>query len=72
MITNSNFATFIRGNSNKLLNLLKEYNLETRVFTSDKECKEILEKEIDYSDVNLCMDKYREESFKYLESILEI
>lgn len=68
LITESNFATKLRGNSNKLHNLLSEYKLENRIFTSSEECKKILSQEVKYNDVNKILEDNRTNSKKYLLS----
>ncbi len=68
LITESNFATKLRGNSNKLHNLLSEYKLENRIFTSSEECKKILLQEVKYNDVNKILEDNRTNSKKYLLS----
>ncbi len=66
LITESNFATKLRGNSNKLFNLLSEYNLQDRIFDNVDTCKEILQQEINYEDVNKIIQENRNNSKKYL------
>ena len=66
LITESNFATKLRGNSNKLYNLLSEYGLEKRIFTSIEECKNILLQDVKYEDVNKILENNRNNSKNYL------
>lgn len=69
LITNSNFATKIRGNSNKICNLLKEYELEERIYSDFNSCLRILNTKIDYTSIAERMDCYRQEAHKYLNNI---
>ena len=66
LITESNFATKLRGNSNKLFNLLFEFNLQDRIFDNADDCKEILQHEVNYEDVNRVIRENRNNSKKYL------
>lgn len=72
LITESNFAVFIRNNSNKLYNLLQEYDLTSRIFKSESECIKILETKIEYDSVNQKMETYRKKSMDFLNSVLEV
>lgn len=71
LITESDFAVFVRGNSNKLCNLLNEYDLSSRIYKNADECKKILSSEIDYEKVNQQIENYRKQSENFLTSILE-
>lgn len=71
LITESNFAVFVRNNSNKLCNLLQEYDLTSRIFKSESECIKILETKIEYGSVNQKMETYRKKSMDFLNSVLE-
>jgi len=71
LITESRFATKLRGNSNKLRNLLFEYNLENRIYESKEECSNILNSEIDYEKVNSLMGEYRKKSLSYLLNAID-
>ena len=68
LITESNFATKLRGNSNKLCNLLLEYGLENRIFNSFDECKGILLHDVEYKEVNKILESNRSSSKNYLLS----
>ena len=70
LITHSRFATKVRGNSNKLCNLLAEYGLENRIFTDSDLCLKILEIPVDYEDVEQKMTVYRQEAELYLNTVL--
>ena len=66
LITESNFATKLRGNSNKLYNLLSEYNLQDRIFDNAEGCIDILQQEVNYEEVNRGIRENRNNSKKYL------
>ena len=70
LITHSQFATKLRGNGNKLCNLLSEYDLEKRIFTTADECLSILSDDVDYEAVEKKMSDYRKESDTYITEIL--
>ncbi|MEE3484339.1 MAG: polysaccharide pyruvyl transferase family protein [Bacteroidales bacterium] len=72
IITHSSFATKIRGNSNKLYNLLSEYNLQNRIYTDIDSCKTILNLPIDYESVENSITSYRNDANKYLSGILNL
>lgn len=71
LITNARFGTMLRGNANKLYNLLAEYNLEDRIFSSQQECVRVLQSDIDYSIVENKMESYRKKSLDYLLNALK-
>lgn len=71
LITESDFAVMVRGNFNKLENLLQEYDLTSRIFKNENECKKILETKINYEIVNSKMEGYRKKSMDFLNSVLE-
>lgn len=70
LITESDFASFVRENANKLKNLLSEYGLENRIFNTDTELKSILKKQIDYKTINKALEQNRHKSTDYLEAVL--
>ena len=70
LITHSQFATKLRGNGNKLCNLLSEYDLEKRIFTTADECISILDDGVNYDTVEKKMSDYRKESDIYITEIL--
>ena len=69
LITHSQFATKLRGNGNKLCNLLSEYDLENRIFTTADECLSILDTIVNYDAVENKMSHYRMESESYFSTI---
>lgn len=71
LITESVFAAFIRGNANKLCNLLEEYDLLSRRFSTAAECMQILTQQIDYTTVRVKMESYRKASMQFLDSVVE-
>lgn len=71
LITLSQFATKVRGNGNKVCNLLDEYGLENRIFTDAESCLKILDTAIDYDAVENQMTAYRKEAERYIDSVLD-
>lgn len=71
IITNSNFAVKTRDNGNKLLNLLEEYGLQSRVIKDFDHIGEVLSKNIDYSEVNNELAKRRKDSLSFLKDMLK-
>lgn len=70
LITHSLFATKVRGNSNKLCNLLAEYGLENRIFANSDLCLKILKTPVDYDTVEQKMYVYRQDAEAYLNTVL--
>lgn len=66
LITESNFATKLCGNSNKLFILLSEYNLQNRIFDNAEGCIDVLQREVNYEDVNRIICENRNNSKNYL------
>ena len=71
LITHSRFATKVRGNGNKICNLLGEYGLANRIFTDTDSCMKILSTGIDYDAVENQMSAYRKDAEWYLDSVLD-
>ena len=71
LITHSRFATKVRGNGNKICNLLGEYGLENRIFTDTDSCMKLLSTGIDYDAVENQMSAYRKDAERYLDSVLD-
>lgn len=70
LITEANFAVLIRNSSNKILNLLDEYNLQNRIFKDYESCLQVLSHEIGYQEINKIMESNRSRSMMFLESII--
>lgn len=64
LVTQTDFAVIPRGNTNKLCNLLNEYNLKSRI--SNNNLSEIFENRIDYDLVSIEIKKRRSESMDFL------
>ncbi len=71
LITNSDFAAKIRGNKNKLYDLLDRFNLSDRIIENFSALNTIFDKSIDYKNVNKCISDYREKSMKFITACLE-
>jgi len=71
IITNKEFAAKTRDNSNKLFNLLDEYNLTQRIFTDKTQLEDIFKEKINYKDVNLEIEHRRKISNDFLLSNIE-
>lgn len=70
IICNTPFAAKIRGNGNKLCNLLSEYNLKDRVITSFDNLDNIIKAPIDFLEVNEIIDRRRHSSASFLTNAL--
>lgn len=65
IITNSNFAVKTRDNGNKLINLLDEYGLTSRIIKDFDGIADVLSKDIDYSEVNNELQRRREDAMSF-------
>jgi hypothetical protein len=72
LITNANFAAKIRGNKNKLHDLLVRFNLSERIVENFNTIESILDTEIDYKPVNDVVSKMRKSSMEYLKGCLSV
>ena len=72
LITNANFAAKIRGNKNKLYDLLERFDLSGQVVEDFGILEKIFADEIDYKKVNDLMDNFRKSSLEYLNSCLNM
>jgi len=71
IITDANFAVRTReSNEFKLLNLLKEYGLDNRIFSDWNDIASTMSTEIDHAVVNNEVKRRRVESLDYLKSYL--
>lgn len=71
IITNANFVVKTRDNGNKLLNLLEEYGLQSRVIKDFDHLGEVLSKSIDYTIVNDELARRREDSLLFLKEMMK-
>lgn len=70
IICNTPFVSKVRGNGNKLCNLLSEYNLGNRIVTSPNELEKIVNIPIDFDEVNSIIQQRREKSSQFLKDAL--
>lgn len=70
IITGREMAVMIRDNANKLQNLIKEYNIEDRVFDEIKTLEGVLEGMVNWDDVNQQLCQRRAESMDYLKQMI--
>ena len=70
IITGRNMAVKIRGNANKLFNLMQEYKIEDRVFGDDKTLEEVFAQVVDWSIVNEQIKERRTASIDYLKRMI--
>ncbi len=72
IITGRELAVKLRDNSNKLLNLLREYGLEERVINDNWEIDSVFQKKQNYSFIVSELKKRRTESMTYLSKMIEL
>lgn len=72
ILAEGNFAVRTRNNSNKLHNLLSEYNLTNRIISKAQPMEQILSEKIDYCRVHAELIRRREESMAYLDSMIQL
>lgn len=66
ILTNAEFAVKLRGNGNKLGNLLEEYGLTERIITPDRGIDQLFSVKINWNNVNAELSKRRKDSMNYL------
>lgn len=71
IITHSQFAVKTRDNSNKLVNLLEEYGLTSRISTSLDDLNEKFTSRIDFTVVENEVKNRRKASMEYLDKMIE-
>ena len=71
IITGRDMAVRLRGNANKLLNLMQEYCIDKRIFGEDKNLDEIFAEHVDWSVVNKEIKERRSKSLDYLKKMIE-
>lgn len=68
---NKKFATFCRqSNYNKLMNLLRQFQLEKQLITENSNLVDTLEHEIDWEKINQIIEQERESAIMYLKDTL--
>ena len=72
IITERDMAIEVRGNANKLLNLMQEYKIDNRIFGGKKSIEEIFSKKVNWNEVNEQMKKRREDSMNYLKRMVAL
>ena len=65
------FAVKTRDNSNKLYNLLDEYNLTDRIITTSTTYEEIFQEKINYESVNKEIENRRKISMNFLTKTIK-
>lgn len=71
IITGKELAVKLRGNANKLLNLLDEYGLKNRVIDDFFNLDAIFTNHVDYNHVNSEISRRRTESMRYLTKMID-
>ena len=72
LITNANFFAKIRGNKNKLYDLLSRFNLSKRIIENFDMVDTVLNDDIDYNEVNKLISSFRGKSMEYLKECLNM
>lgn len=70
IITAREMAIRMRGNANKLYNLLTEYNIEDRVFGEDRSLDAVFSKKVDWEIVSEQLRARRSSSMNYLKRMI--
>ena len=70
IITGREMAVKMRGNANKLYNLMQEYEIEYRVFGEDKSLDNVFSKKVDWDVVNAQVEERRTVSMAYLKRMI--
>ncbi len=60
-----------RDNGNKLINLLDEYGLTSRIIKDFDGIADVLSKDIDYSEVNNELQRRREDAMSFLDEMVK-
>lgn len=71
LITNAEFASKIRGNKNKLYDLLESFDTSERIIESFDALDDCFKEPINYKKVNDKILEYRKSSMDYLDSCLQ-
>ena len=70
LITGSQFVTKLRGNGNKLADLLNRFSVADRITEDFTDLSDLFKSKIDYHIVNEKMDISRKESLEFIEKCL--
>lgn len=70
IITSREMAVKMRGNANKLFNLMEEYKIENRVFGDGKTLDDVFSQKVNWDIVNEQIIKRRAASMDYLQRII--
>lgn len=70
IITGREMAVRMRGNANKLYNLMQEYNIEERIFDENKNLSEIFSTKVNWDIVNMQIEERRSVSMEYLKRMI--
>lgn len=70
IITGREMAVKMRGNANKLYNLMQEYKIEDRVFGDGKNIDDVFSKKVDWTVVNEQVIERRSSSMNYLKRMI--
>ena len=71
IITGREMAVRMRGNANKLFNLMQEYCIDDRVFGDSKNLNDIFANKVDWNVVNTQIAQRRQDSMNYLKRMIE-
>lgn len=70
LITGREMAVKMRGNANKLFNLMCEYGIENRVFGDGKTLDDVFSQTVDWAEVEEQITRRREDSLSYLKRMI--
>ena len=70
IICNTPLAVKLRNNSNKLLYLLREYNLDSRIMETFNDLKAVAESSLDFTNCNQFLLEKRTQSLQFLKRAL--
>lgn len=71
LITGRDLAVRLRGNSNKLRNLLQEYGLEQRILSSDWNLESVFSNPVGFNQVNAELSRRRSASYDFLDRMIQ-
>ena len=72
IITGREMAVRLRGNANKLLNLMTEYKIENREFGNTRLLDDVFSTNVDWNAVNDQIKLRRASSMAYLKKMIEL
>lgn len=70
LITGRELAVKMRGNANKLFNLMCEYGIENRVFGDGKTLDDVFSQTVDWAEVEEQITRRRKDSLSYLKRMI--